>query len=150
MSSINMQSLTFITFVVWVNPDVKVLDKPKNMADEKHVNHLPCRVTQIILCIILLMYVATIQYLNYSRRESKTCNLQFIFLTHLWPWHKVKFIKLTSSMRIPSKIIITQGLKDLALMVSGGKSQRNFFFFKRGHMSIISLEHVQKSKIVAY
>ena len=26
-------------------------------------------------------------YLNYRGQESKTCNLQFTFLTHLWPWN---------------------------------------------------------------
>ena len=42
--------------------------------------------------MIFLMCVATIQHLNYSTQESKQKpkkhNLQFIFLTHLWPWKK--------------------------------------------------------------
>ena len=40
------------------------------------------------------MYTATIQHLNYSEEESKKKhNLQFMFLTQLWPWNKVKGIK---------------------------------------------------------
>ena len=41
------------------------------------------RVTQIILCIIFLMYVATIQYLNYRGQDKKTCTLHFIFRGHV-------------------------------------------------------------------
>ena len=42
-----------------------------------------------------------------------------------------------------------QSLKDIALMVLE-KSQCYFRFSKRGNMSIISIENVQKSKIVVY
>ena len=46
------------------------------------LEHTP--VTQFILCLVFLMYVAIIQQLNYSRQESKQeskkHNLQFIFL----------------------------------------------------------------------
>ena len=44
------------------------------MTDQRHVNYLPSthtRVAQFMLCMIFLMYVATIQHLNYSRQESK-------------------------------------------------------------------------------
>ena len=78
-------------YCVWVNPNVKGLDKPWYLNDEKHVNYLPwihIRVTQIILCISFIMYVASIQHLNYRGQESKTRNLQLIFLTHLWPYTK--------------------------------------------------------------
>ena len=71
---------------------MKVFDKPRHLTDEKYVHYFPwihTRVTQIILCTIFIMYVATIQYLNHWRQESKTLNLQFIFLTYLWPWNKV-------------------------------------------------------------
>ena len=58
------------------------------LTDQKHVislAHIP--VTQFILCMIFLMYKATIQHLNYSRQESKQeskmRNLHFIFLTYL-------------------------------------------------------------------
>ena len=56
----------------------------RHLADDKHANYLSwiyTRVTQIILCIIILVYVATIQRLNYREQETKTRNLQFIFLT---------------------------------------------------------------------
>ena len=76
---------------VTVNPSVKVFNKPRHLTNEKHVNYLPwiyTRVTQIILCIIPFMHAATIQHLNYRGQESKTCDLQFIFLTYLWPWNR--------------------------------------------------------------
>ena len=99
MHSTIMQSLTFVKiYSVLVKSNVKVFDKPRHLINEKYVNYLAwiifhTRVTQFILCIICLMYVATIQRLNYRGQECKTCNLQFIFLTHLWPWKKAKVIK---------------------------------------------------------
>ena len=97
MSSTIMQSLTFITFTmsewipkfdiyhinnVWVNPYAKVFDKPRHLTKKKmliiFLEYTP--VTQIILCTIFLMYVATIQCLNHKGQEFKTCNAQFIFL----------------------------------------------------------------------
>ena len=66
---------------IWVNPSVKVFDRPSHLTHENHVNYLPwihITVTQIILGIIFLMCVATIQHLNYRGQESKTHNLQFI------------------------------------------------------------------------
>ena len=53
----------------------------------------PLNTHQIILRMIILMCVSTIQCLNYRWQESKTSNLHFIFLTHLWPWNKNKVIK---------------------------------------------------------
>ena len=76
----------------------------QTLTNKNPVNYLPwihTRVTQIILCIIFLVHVAAIRHLNYSGQESKTCNVQFIFLTHLWPWNKVKVIKATMTMYTP-------------------------------------------------
>ena len=74
---------------VWKNPNVKVFNKPQHLTDQKHVNYLPwiyTQVAQFILCMTFLMYIATIQHLNYcrqeSKQESKKNNLQFTFLTH--------------------------------------------------------------------
>ena len=73
---------------------VKVFGMPRHLTKQKHVKNLPwtdTKVTQFVLCMIFLMYVATIQNLNDSRQESKQesqeHNLKFIFLTHLWPWN---------------------------------------------------------------
>ena len=62
------------------------------------------KVSQSILCIFFLMYVATIQCLNYSEQVCKTNNL-LLFLTNLWPCNKVKVVK-------PGIVISTQSLKD--------------------------------------
>ena len=66
--------------------------------------------------IFFFICVATIQHLNYKRQESKMHNLQFIFLTPLWPWNKVKVIKPRMAMLIPSKVIVMQSLNNLASM----------------------------------
>ena len=90
---------------VRVNPNVIVFDKPRHLTDEKHVNYLPwihTKVTQIILCIIFFMHVATILRLNYRGQESKTCNLQFMILKRLWPWNKVKVSKPEMKMYNPN------------------------------------------------
>ena len=42
---------------------------------------------------MILMYVAAMLCLNYSGQESKKNNLQFMILTYLLPWNKVKVIK---------------------------------------------------------
>ena len=72
---------------------------------QKIINYLPWThpwVTQFKLCMIFLMYIATLQYLNNSRQESeheyKKHDLQFTFVTHLWPWNKVKVIKSAMKM----------------------------------------------------
>ena len=45
------------------------------------------------------MYVAITQRLNYSEEESKTKQkLQFMILTNLWPWNKVKVTKPWTTM----------------------------------------------------
>ena len=93
----------------WVWPTIRWCNSVT--AGKMALNILPCYflkssiisleytpVTQIILCIIFLIYVATIQSLNYRVQESKTCNLQSIFLTHLRLWSKVKVIKSTMTM----------------------------------------------------
>ena len=120
MSSTIMQRLPFITFIVSEYPMLKFSTSTdtcpmKNMLVFSS-GYTP--VTQIILCIIFLMYVAIIQCLHCRRQEW---NLQFIFLTCLWPWNKVKVINLQWQCRPPSKVIITKSLKDLALMVSEKK-----------------------------
>ena len=69
-------------------------------------------------------------------QESKTYNLLFTSLTHLWPRNKVKVIKPTKIMQTPSKVIIMKSLRDLALMVSKKKPTLKFYF-KWGNMSII-------------
>ena len=89
------------------------------------------------------MYVATIQCLNYSGQESKTCSLQFIFLTPATL--KQSVIKPTMTTQIPIKVMIMQSLKHLALMVSEKKPTFQLLS-RQGNMSIISLEHVQKKK----
>ena len=140
-----MQSLTFITFMVSEKiPVLKFLRSPdtwptKSMKIISHWTHT--RAVQFIVCMILLMYVATIQHLNYSR-QSKKYNLQFIFLTHLWPWNEVKVIKIAMKMLTPKKVIIMQSLKDLVLTVPEKKTI--WSFLKQGNMSFISLEHVLK------
>ena len=49
------------------------------------------------------MYVATKTHLNYRGQDSNTRNLQFTFLTHLWPWNNVKVIKPGMTMQTPGK-----------------------------------------------
>ena len=82
--------------------------------------HYTPSITIIILCLIFLMYVATIKCLNYRGQESKTRNLKFIFLTDLWPWNKIKVIEPSLTTYL-SKLIIMQSLKALALMVAEKK-----------------------------
>ena len=66
----NMNSLTFVTFMVSEKIQVQVLNNPSHLTDQKHVN-LKFISTRFILCMIFLIYVSTIQHLNYSRQESK-------------------------------------------------------------------------------
>ena len=87
----------------------------------------------------LFTYVASIQRLNYRGHESKIFNVPFIFLTHLWPWNNMKAIKSTTTMEPPSKVIIEQNLKDLAVTVSKKWPMLKSFFFNRGYLSIISI-----------
>ena len=123
----------------WENPNFKVLNKPWHLTDQKHVNYLPrthTRFSQIITCMILLMYDTTVQCKNYSWQESKMYNLQFIFLTHLWPWNKAKVIKQSMKMLTRSKVNINmQSLKNVALTAS--KKQAMFFFQLRKYLNYL-------------
>ena len=98
------QTLRRLTFECKTTKILLLFHKPRHLTDEKHVHFVPwthTRIAQFILCMNL-MYVATIWHLNNTRQESKQVskkhNLQFIFLTHLWPWNKVKVINSTMKM----------------------------------------------------
>ena len=121
----------YYIYEVWQNPDFKVFDMPRHLTNQKHVSYLlwtDNRVAQFILCMIFLMYVATIQYLNYSRQkskqESKKHNLHFTFLTYLWPWNKVMSSNLKWKHRPQSrlwsckvwKILLQQSLRKKATL----------------------------------
>ena len=85
----------YYIYGVCENPNVKDFDEPKHLTDQKHVNDLPWThtiVEQFTLCMIFLMYAASM-YWNYSGQKSTKHILQFMFLTHLVPWNKVKVIK---------------------------------------------------------
>ena len=92
--------------VIWVNPNIKVFDKPRyltnNNSNQKHVNYLPwirtSHTNHIMHFFFLSKHVAIMQCLNNKGQEYKMPNLQFIFLAHLWPWNKVKVIKPTMTM----------------------------------------------------
>ena len=141
----------YYTYGVWENPKVKVFNKPRHFTDQKHVNYLLWnpRVTQFILGMVFLMYLAPLQYLNHSRQESKQeskkHNLQLIFLTNLWPWNKAKVIKATMKMLTPSKIITMQSLNDLTVTVSEKKAKFVLFFKWGCQLSPLNLK-----KIVVY
>ena len=47
-------------------------------------------VTQSILCVILTMSAEILESLNYTGQASKKHSFEFMFLTHQWPWNKVK------------------------------------------------------------
>ena len=67
-------------------------------------------VTQSILCLILLICIATTHCLNYSGQKSK---LQFTVYDSDIPSNEVKVIKPGMNCITPSKVIIMQSLKDL-------------------------------------
>ena len=101
---------------------------PRHSTDPKHVDYLlwiHTRVTRIILCTIFLMHVSTEQRLNQSGQGSKKYNLPFMRLTRLWRWNEVKVIKTKMTIKILSKVILKQNLKNLALTVS---EERPTFF----------------------
>ena len=106
---------------------------------ERHDNYLPwihTSVTQIISCLIFFVFVCSnIQPLNYREQEPKTHNLQFMFLTHLRLWHKVK--------------VLSQSLNDecLALMVSEEKPTLKFVL-NQETCQLSPLKMCGKSKIV--
>ena len=86
---------------------------------------------------------ASLRGSNYSRQEIKQefkkHNLQFIFLTHLWPWNKVKVIKPTMKMWISNKVIIMQSLKDLTLTTVFEKKVTLKFFQTMKYASYITM-----------
>ena len=109
-------------------------------------------VTQIILCIenhtVHNLFDVCCNHTMIRENQNPKhaiCSLSF---WHLWPWNKVKVIKPRMTMWTPKEVMRMQSLKDLALMVCEKKP--TWFFFKRGNMSVISLEHERKSKIVVY
>ena len=64
-----------------------------------------------------------------QRTRSKSSNSQSIFLTHLWPWNKVKVIRLRMIVQTASKVITMQSLKDLASIVSEKSPTLSLIFF---------------------
>ena len=65
---------------------------------------------------------------THARTHARThIHLQIIFLTHLWPWNKVKVLKSGLNWSTPSKSIIIHCLKDIALTVS--EERQTFLFF---------------------
>ena len=90
---------------------------------KKHVNYLPwihTRVTKIILCIIISMYVAIIQCWIPKKEFAVSIS------DTLWPWNKVRVIKPRTAIYTSSKVTIKQSLKDLALKASEKKPTLNF------------------------
>ena len=123
---------------VWENPNVEVFIRPRHLVDPKHVNYFAwTQLSQKIYCASCFECI-------YSGHESKTCNLQFIFLTHLWPETKSRSSILERKMYTPSRVIIMQSLKYLALIMSEKKPTLKFFNLR--NMSIISLEYVWSPK----
>ena len=74
-------------------------------------------------------------YTTLTGQERKKNNLQFMFLTQLPPWNKVKVINL----RTPGKVLIIQSLKDFAKWCQEKanrvlvKSEENFFYTRNTH-----------------
>ena len=100
------------------------------------------------------MYAATLQHFNDRKQESKTHNLQFI---HLWLLKQSPGQQTKNDNNIvdPKQVLIMASLTDLALSLNCGAPKKSqcksvVVFFKWGNTSIISLEHMQKSKIVVY
>ena len=80
-----MKSLTFITFMVSEKIPVFKFGQAQTLDRPKNVSYLPrthTRVTQVILCLVFLMYVTHTQNLNYSRQQSKG-NLKSTFAIHI-------------------------------------------------------------------
>ena len=112
--------------------------RSRHFTNKKHSNYLPwihTSTTQIILCIIFSMYVATIQCLNYRGQESKACSLHFWHISDLET--KSSSSNLEWQCRPPSKIIIMQGLKDLALMMSEKKANDTGVFQMRKYVNYL-------------
>ena len=143
------------THGVWLNPDVEVFEKLRHLTNKKHVYCLPwlyiSHITHIV-CIIFLMYVATIQCLNNRRQETKPSNLQHIVLTHLWPWNSQSHQ--TYNDNVDCKQSYNQAKFERSYF--NGVWEKTMFsdtfrkFSKWGNLLIISPEHVCKWKIVVY
>ena len=140
---------------VWVNPKVNVFNKPWHLTNKKHVNYLPwihTRVTQFTLCKIFLMYVATTQL-----HRIIIQNTQFPFYIS----DASVTLKVSQSSSLNDNVTHKQGDNHAQFEKSciNGVQEKSYFngvqeksyinfLFKQGNMSIISLEHVRKSKIV--
>ena len=80
--------------------------------------------------------------LNYSGPESKK-KLQFVILTYLWPWNKVKVItKPGMNCYTLSKATIMQSLKDS--LEQWPQTSQCSSFVNSENTSITSLEYAQK------
>ena len=78
-----------------------------------HISHTKC-------IVLDLFYVCSnFALLNYSGQKSKN-NLCMI-LTYVWPWNKVKIIKLGINWSTLSRVIIVQSLKDCSETVLAKK-----------------------------
>ena len=65
-----------------------------------------------------------------------------MILTYLWSWNKIKVIKPGMNCKTPSKVIITQSLKDLPQTVPAKKPML-IIFVKSENTSVISLNMCQ-------
>ena len=95
VSSRKLWQLSYI-YSVWINPNVKVFDKPRYLPDKKkqHANYLLWMHTSHANHIIHNLFLSVscsnqTTLINYRGQGSKTHNLQLIFQTNLWPWNKV-------------------------------------------------------------
>ena len=112
---------------VWKNPSAKIFHTSRDTWRTKNI--LPpmnMQQSHTNIVTVFLMFIATIQRLSYKGQESKTLNLQFMFLTTLSPWNKVRVIKSRITMYAPRNVITMQSWKDLALIVSEKKSMLKF------------------------
>ena len=108
------QSLTLITFMLSEKISMlvskkfekisllKVSEKPRHLTNEMHVILSPLNrhqnyTTHIAHNLFNLCSNRTMFKLQRTN-IPKTRYLHFIFLTHLWPWNKVKVIKSTMTM----------------------------------------------------
>ena len=139
MSSTITKISTFITFMV--SEKIPMLKFSTNQdtwpTDNILIISLECtRLALFILCMMflhvrsnhkMLKLQRNLKLLNYRGQESKTANFKFIFLTHLWPWNKVKVIKPRMTMYTPSKVII--------ILLLWSRRKVNFCFNKCGNVS---------------
>ena len=89
-----MQGLTFITFMMSELIPMSNFWQAQTLGQQQQTNVLIISLDytpeshKSYLALSFLMCVATKEHLNRRGQESKTCNLQFFVLTHLWPWNK--------------------------------------------------------------